>query len=78
MLEIAIEVLIFWNLEARKRILYLLDFGVTSLGDRYCALEHIWNFAENTMHFIRRLDEELIAVELKALAVMNGRCGLDA
>src|SRR5262249_1828813 len=73
MFEIAVEVLAWRDIELRKGILDLIDFGVAALGDRHGPLECVWNLAEELVHLVRRLYVKLIDIKFEALLVVNGR-----
>ena len=62
-----------WYLELGEGVLHLFDLDVAALGDRHGSRDHFGRVAEDMVHLLCRLDEELVAVELKAIRVVDGR-----
>src|SRR5258708_590649 len=78
LLKVTVESEARRDLKFRKRIVDLVQLEVATLGDGQSARQQVFAFAEDAAHLVGALYEELVAVKLQAVGVMNRLAGLDA
>src|SRR5208337_3450914 len=78
LLEEAVERLAGRNLEMRKDVLFLLQVYVTALGNFQGARKRFRRLTEDRLHFLKRLEIELVGGELHPVRIAEGFPGLNA
>src|SRR5205085_793509 len=76
--EIAVDCESGRNGKFRKRVFHLLDFDAAAFRDREGLIENRRNLAKNAVHFLTRLEVELIRIKLHAVWIVYRLAGLDA
>src|SRR5208282_5899584 len=76
--EIAVDGVAGRNFELRERRGNFFEAQAAALGDVERSRQDVGRIFEDTSHFVVALDEELVAIELHALRVVDGLAGLDA
>ena len=76
--QVGVLVVAFGHRERRQDRLAELDLDVGPLGDQQRVVARVGQLAEQVAHLGRRLDVEVVAVELEALGVALERAGLHA
>ena len=77
-LKIAVDGVALRHGELGEWIVDGVELEVAALGNLHGALQHIGRIFEKEPHFVGALDEELVAVELEAVGVVNLGAGLHA
>ena len=76
--QVGVLVVALGHRERRQDRLPELDLDVGALGDQQRVVARVGQLAEHVAHLGRRLDVEVVAVELEALGVALERAGLHA
>src|SRR4051812_19250387 len=77
-LEVAVDGVTGWDIELREGVPYFLQLGITALGNRHSAGEHLRSVFEDLPHLFGGLHEKLVPVKLQAIGVVDGLPSLHA
>ncbi len=77
-LKVAVDIHSRRYIESREGIAHLIQFEIAPLGDRQSALQHVGLAAEDLLHLLVALDEELVGLELHAVFFSDRFAGLYA
>ena len=77
-LEVTVEGESVRHVEVRKRIADFFQPHVAAFGNAQGAAQHVGRVLEDPLHFVVTLDEEVRALELHAVGVLDRLAGLDA
>ncbi len=76
--EVAVDIHSRRHIESRKRIAHLVQLEIAPLSDRQRPLQDVGLAAEDLLHFLVALHEELVGLELHAILFGDRLARLDA